>query len=154
VRLDEVIREVVRLVQGEANAHGVRILVDTQSGPVQVVGDRILLQQLILNLVMNGIEAIARGAGDERRVEVRTAWESAASARISVRDTGPGIEAARRERVFEAFYTTKDDGMGLGMGLPISRTIVQSHGGTIWCAAADGGGESVSFVLPVESAAP
>jgi signal transduction histidine kinase len=95
-----------------------------------VRGDRVQLQQVILNLVINGLEAIAKNKNGERELSISSGIDDSKDMTIAVRDTGEGLDPANLERVFDAFFTTKADGMG--MGLAISRTIIESHGGRLW----------------------
>jgi signal transduction histidine kinase len=119
----------------------------------RVFGDRVQLQQVLLNLVMNGIEAMSGVAGERRRLLTigcqRDGLDGRPSVRISVQDLGSGSEAENMEHLFEAFYSTKPQGMG--MGLRISRSIVEAHGGRLWAAPNAGPGAAFFFVLPAES---
>jgi signal transduction histidine kinase len=114
-----------------------------------VLGDRVQLQQVLLNLVVNGMDAMNTVDEPERRLEVRgrpDKQEGSPAARISVQDRGIGLDAAQMERLFEAFYTTKPHGMG--MGLAISRSIIEAHGGRLWAEPNPGPGATFSFSLP------
>ena len=119
----------------------------------RVLGDRVQLQQVLLNLVMNGIEAMSGVAGERRRLLTiggqGDGLDGSPSVRISVQDLGSGIEAENMEHLFEAFYSTKPQGMG--MGLRISRSIVEAHGGRLWAAPNAGPGAAFFFALPAES---
>ena len=128
VDLNEVVREVLQILSAQAAARDVRF--DSKLAPerVRVNGDRVQLQQVILNLVVNGIEAIADMPNGVREIACRS-WTSDGRALIAIRDTGPGIPSDGLDRLFEPFFTTKHDGMG--MGLCIARTIIESHGGKI-----------------------
>jgi signal transduction histidine kinase len=110
-----------------------------------VRGDRVLIQQVVLNLVMNGIEAL-RDAQDHRRELVIHAQGEADRVRVTVHDSGIGLDPDAVERIFDALYTTKPG--GLGMGLSISRTIVENHGGRLSVVAQDGPGATFEFTLP------
>jgi C4-dicarboxylate-specific signal transduction histidine kinase len=128
VDLNEVVREVLQIVSAQAAARDVKL--DSKLAPqrLRVNGDRVQLQQVILNLLVNGIEAIAEVPNGVREITCRS-WASDGQALVSIRDTGPGIPADRLEQLFEPFFTTKQDGMG--MGLSISHAIVEAHGGKI-----------------------
>jgi signal transduction histidine kinase len=111
-----------------------------------VRGDRVQLQQLIINLVINGIQAMAGIDGRPRSLSIRSELDESGAVRVSVQDSGNGIDPANANRLFDAFYTTKSGGMGLG--LSICRSIVESHGGRIWAANHGGGGAVFAFTLP------
>jgi PAS domain S-box-containing protein len=146
LRIEDVLRDVCLLVQREAEAKRIQI----QVGPVAesqpaVVGDRVLLQQLVLNLVMNALEAMSE-IETARRLELRAARYSIDEVLVSVSDTGAGVEPEVASKMFDAFFTTKADGMG--MGLAISRSIVEEHGGRLWVSGNDGPGATLRFTLP------
>jgi signal transduction histidine kinase len=117
----------------------------------QVEGDRIQIQQIILNLVVNAIEAMSTVDDRPRQLAIGSAREGAKAVRVEVRDSGPGFEASHAERLFEAFYTTKAEGTGLG--LSISRAIIEAHGGRLWVSQNEPRGAAFCFSLPVEAAA-
>ena len=142
----DVISEVIALVRADAAARSVKLEVQASSGLPRVSGDRVHLQQVLLNLIINAMDAMNEISQDIRRVIVRARHDDAFVA-ISVEDTGHGIPPAKLADVFEAFYTTKPNGMG--MGLPISRTIVEAHGGRITAENCDAGGAIFRFTLPV-----
>ena len=112
-----------------------------------VSGDRIQLQQVILNLVMNGMEAIESTASGERKITARTTLLDGALAEVAIEDSGPGIPPDKSEQIFEPFFTTK--GAGMGMGLSIARTIVANHSGRIWATSRREGGAVLCFTLPL-----
>jgi C4-dicarboxylate-specific signal transduction histidine kinase len=128
VDLNKVVRDVVRIASAQAIAHGVELDSNLAQQPLRVKGDKVQLQQVILNLIVNGIDAIAETPNGVREIVCRS-WASDGQALISIRDTGPGIPADRLERLFEPFFTTKHDGMG--MGLSIAHAIIKAHGGKI-----------------------
>ena len=128
VDLNEVVREVLKIVSAQAAARDVRLDSKLAQERLRVNGDRVQLQQVVLNLVVNGIEAIAETPNGVREVVCRS-WASDGLAVVSIRDTGPGIPSDRLERLFEPFFTTKHDGMG--MGLCIAHAILEAHGGKI-----------------------
>jgi PAS domain S-box-containing protein len=144
--LNAVVDDVVRLVQREIAAHQVALRLELAPGLPAVLGDRVQLQQLIINLVINGIQAMAGLDGRPRRLTIRSERNESGEVRLSVEDSGTGIDPANANRLFDAFYTTKSGGMGLG--LSICRSIVEAHGGRISAANHAGGGARFSFTLP------
>jgi C4-dicarboxylate-specific signal transduction histidine kinase len=144
--LNAVVDEVVRLVQREVAAHQVALRLELAPGLPAVLGDRVQLQQLIINLVINGIQAMAGLEGRPRRLSIRSERDQSGDVRLSVEDSGHGIDPANANRLFDAFYTTKSGGMGLG--LSICRSIVEAHGGRISASNHAGGGARFSFTLP------
>jgi signal transduction histidine kinase len=144
--LNEAIAQVVHLLDGEARRLGVTLRTDLAAGLPEVRGDRVHLQQVILNLVMNGIDAAGEGEAAERRVAVRSAASAAGDVEVSVSDTGPGIPPSQLHHIFESFVTTKQD--GLGLGLSIARSLVELHGGSIGAENGPHAGATVRFVLP------
>jgi signal transduction histidine kinase len=146
VRLDagEVARDAVALVEPLARRRGVDLRLDAPGAPASVDGDRVQLLQVLLNLLLNAVEAAAPQPPDRRQVAVRVATAGGA-VRLQVADQGGGFTPAARARLFEPFFTTRED--GLGMGLSISRTIVEAHGGRMWIGDAPGGAE-VNVELP------
>jgi signal transduction histidine kinase len=146
VDVNAVAQETVAFVVPDAASKDVRLDVDFSSVPGIVTGDRVHLQQVVLNLLLNGVDAVARVAHGRRRVLVRTACNDG-HVDISVADTGPGFAPDVLPRAFEPFFSTKEDGMG--MGLSIARSIVDAHGGRIMATNNDHGGATVRFVLPL-----
>jgi len=114
-----------------------------------VLGDRVQLQQVVLNLIMNGLEAISKTGQGERELLISSSKDEASNVNVAVRDSGEGLDPANVERAFDAFFTTKPDGMG--MGLAISRTIIESHGGRLWATSNSARGAVFQFTLPVAS---
>jgi len=147
VDLNEVILEVLALAQTEARRNRVVLKRELAKNLPPVLGDRVQLQQVILNLIMNGLEAISKIAQGERELLVSSSKDEANNVIVAVRDSGEGLDAANLERVFDAFFTTKPDGMG--MGLAISRTIIESHGGRLWATSNAARGAVFQFTLPV-----
>jgi signal transduction histidine kinase len=144
--LNDVIREVIALLHGEVVKHGIALQTQLAEGLPRIQGDRVQLQQVILNLILNAIEAM-RGVGEgARELSVSTVKAGAGGVLVAVRDTGPGLDPAKLERLFEAFYTTKSG--GLGMGLSICRSIVEAHGGQLWADANTPHGAFFQFSLP------
>jgi PAS domain S-box-containing protein len=148
LHINEAIHEVVDLARSEAAKNGV--LVQRQLGeelpPIQ--GDRVQLQQVILNLVVNAVEAIGNREAGPREILIETAWTGSDAILVSVQDTGPGLDPANIERMFDAFYTTKAD--GLGLGLSICRSIIDAHGGKLWATPGVPQGAVFRFTLPGE----
>ena len=140
--------EIVRLLDTDAMARGVQVLTEFESLPV-VRGDRLQFQQVLLNLLVNGMDAMAGTPAGRRHLNVRTLHNEDGDVEIAVADTGGGIDAADMLRLFDSFFTTKKDGMGLGLAL--CRSIVQAHGGRIWAENSPGGGATFRFVLPVDA---
>ena len=149
IDLNDVVREVFELLSGQASAGHVTLSTRLDPQARCVTGDRIQLQQVILNLVMNGIEAIEGSASAERGIIGRTAVLNDMSTQVSIEDSGPGVPLEMLDRMFEPFFTTKEAGMG--MGLSIARTIVERHGGTIWAENLRAGGAVFRFNLPLAS---
>jgi signal transduction histidine kinase len=115
-----------------------------------VLGDRVQLQQVILNLVMNGVEAMASVADRPRELFIRSRQHESDKVLVAVQDSGVGIDRENLGKIFDAFYTTKPQGMG--MGLAIGRSIVENHGGRLWAIPNDGPGVTFAFALPCETA--
>jgi signal transduction histidine kinase/ABC-type uncharacterized transport system substrate-binding protein len=145
--LNETVGEVARLVSGDALVRGVSIQLVLAPGIPSVRGDRVPLQQVVLNLVLNGMDAMRKSNPQDRILVLRTARESSSAVRVSVQDAGVGVGEANRDDLFQAFYTTKADGMG--MGLAIARSIVEAHGGRLETQSNPGGGATFSFTLPL-----
>ena len=150
VDLNEVVREVFQLLAAEAAARGVVLSSRLAAQPIRVRADAIQLQQVVLNLVVNAIEALADAPAGSREVTGRTLLVDERSALVSVADSGPGLPGGRLTQVFEPFFTTKRNGMG--MGLSIARTIVEAHGGRIDAAHGDRGGAVFNVMLPLAKA--
>ena len=150
--LAHVIGDVAKLVRNDAMLHEVRMALETPAGRLLVQGDRIQLQQVVLNIVLNAFDALKASPPGSRTVTLRAERAGNGMFRVAVRDCGPGLEEAQIERIFDAFYTTKDD--GLGMGLPICRSIVESHGGRLWAENNPDGGATFYFTIPAQEAAP
>lgn len=146
VDLNDAAREVLALAGGDLQRN--QILLRTEFAPSLrlVRGDRVQLQQVMLNLIRNAADAMQDLNGRPRDLLMTTANEGHDRVRVSVRDSGVGIEPAVMQKLFNAFYTTKSDGMGIG--LSISRTIIESHEGRLWASANDGPGATFSFLLP------
>ena len=150
IRLDinEVVEEAVTLLRHDALRHGVAIRLELASGLLPVRGDRIQLQQVIVNLLVNGMEAMATVRDRERVLIVRTQRHQADGVLVAIEDAGVGIKPENADRLFSAFYTTKPD--GLGMGLSIVRSIIEAHGGRVWASPNAGPGMTFQFALSAE----
>jgi len=144
--MSDVIASVLQFAQSDALGHHCALV--TEAGPELplVEGDQVQLQQVLLNLVVNAFEAMRETSAAERRVIIRSERESEGRVRVSVRDFGTGLPAEEPARIFERFFSTKREGMG--MGLAIARSIIASHGGELAAANAQGGGACVHFSLP------
>ena len=147
VDLNELIGEMVVLLEREAKEHGVSLRADLAASPSTVTADRVQLQQVLMNLMLNGIEAMT-DLGGELTVSSRLAEHGHLT--LSVSDTGVGLPAEEPERMFATFFSTKPQGSG--MGLAISRSIVESHGGRLWATANEGRGATFHFTLPADAA--
>jgi signal transduction histidine kinase len=143
IDLNDVVQEAIALTRSEVQQHRIALNSELADDLPLVLGDRVQLQQVLLNLMVNAIEALA-DADAPRLLGLRTTG-GPGGVRVEVTDSGNGPDPRVADRLFEAFYTTKPGGMG--MGLAISRSIIESHGGRIW-ATADGGGTAVRFELP------
>jgi PAS domain S-box-containing protein len=143
--LNEAIHQAVALAQAELLRHQILLRLDLAPALPPVRGDRIQLQQVVLNLMMNGIEAMHGITGRTRELCIRSELGAAGQLVVAVRDAGIGLDPAAAERLFDAFFTTKTD--GLGLGLTISRRIVEAHGGQIWAVRNEGPGATVFFAL-------
>jgi PAS domain S-box-containing protein len=150
--INEIIGEVIAFLRPELHAERVGVQMQLSDELPTVLGDRIQLQQVLLNIVMNAIEAI-RGAGEgPRTLVLRTDKHDAQHILVAVQDSGPGIDAGHLDQPFEAFYSTKP--RGLGMGLAISRSIIEAHGGRLWATANESRGATFQFTLPIQSEKP
>ena len=143
----DAIEEVLALTRGELQQHGVVLHTDLSAGDRPVLGDKVQLQQVLLNLIMNGIQAM--GAVTDRRKEltVSVALAEPGRVQVAVEDTGPGLDPAIAQRIFEPFFTTKSD--GLGMGLSICRSIIEAHGGQLWASPRAPHGTAFHFTIPI-----
>jgi PAS domain S-box-containing protein len=145
--INEAAREVIELTRGEAAKNGVRVRRELADGLPLIQGDRVQLQQVMLNLIINAVEAM-RGVSDgPRELLISTGTSDTGDVRVAVRDSGPGLTPAALERLFEPFYTTKPG--GLGLGLSICRSIVEGHGGRLWASTNVPRGAIFQFTLSV-----
>jgi C4-dicarboxylate-specific signal transduction histidine kinase len=146
LEINEVIKETVSLVGGEVQRKGVSLNTELAANLPAVLGDRIQLQQVILNLAINGTEAMTGFKDQPRRLVIQSKLAEPGAVLVSVADTGPGIDPQQTAQLFAPFFTTKPE--GLGMGLSISRSIIEAHGGRLWAAANQPRGAAFHFVLP------
>jgi signal transduction histidine kinase len=146
VDLNEVIREMVSVLRNEAERYSVSLQSDLAPDLPAVMADRVQLQQVIMNLMLNGVEAMKETSGGELVIKSRRADDG--PLQVSVSDTGVGMASPQQERIFDAFFTTKPE--GTGMGLTISRSIIESHDGRLWAMANSGCGTTFHFTLPSE----
>jgi C4-dicarboxylate-specific signal transduction histidine kinase len=144
--IDEVIREVLALAGGDFARHDIVLRTDLAAGDRPVMGDRVQLQQVLLNLIMNAVEAMRGVTERTRALTISSTVAEPDSALIAVEDTGAGLDPAVAQRIFEPFFTTKSD--GLGMGLSICRSIVEGHGGRLWVSPRAPHGADVRFTVP------
>jgi PAS domain S-box-containing protein len=144
--INQVIRDVMILARGEMDKRRVALQSDLATGLPLVLGDRVQLQQVMLNLILNGIEAMNAVEGRPRQLLVKTQVQTHAEVLVTVSDSGIGLDMLEIDQMFAAFHTTKPG--GLGMGLSISRTIVEAHGGRLWATPNDGFGATFHFTLP------
>jgi PAS domain S-box-containing protein len=146
LNVNEVVQEVLKLVRSDLVNQNVTTQTELASDLPVVHGDRVQLQQVLLNLVMNGCEAMTGTGKSARQLTIRTDRAEDGFVRVSVADRGPGITPERLEQIFESFYTTKPQGMGLG--LSVCRTIITAHNGRLWATSKPGCGAAVCFTLP------
>jgi len=150
--INGVILEIIELTRGEAGKNGISVLTELADQLPVVGADRVQLQQVLLNLIVNAIEAM--GATDEgpRELLISTGEIESSGVMVAVRDSGPGLESAMLTRIFDSFYTTKQT--GLGLGLSICRSIIEAHGGRLWASANQRRGATFQFTLPVDANIP
>ena len=146
IQINEIIGETVALAEGQASRNGVSLVMELASDLPPVLGDGIQLQQVILNLLMNGIEAMTSVTDRPRRLVIQSRTAAPGQVGVSVQDSGIGVSPESMPRLFEPFFTTRSQGMG--MGLPISRSIVEAHGGKLWAESTPGQGSTFQFTLP------
>jgi PAS domain S-box-containing protein len=144
--INEAILEVIALTRREMVKNGISVQTQLAEGLPLIQGDRVQLQQVVLNLVINAVEAMSALSEGPRELLISSDITEADGVSVAFRDSGPGLSAASREHVFEAFYTTKSD--GLGMGLSICRSIIETHGGRLWATEGEPRGAAFIFTLP------
>jgi two-component system sensor kinase FixL len=150
VNLNDLIMNVVHMVSPDATLHSCEMETLLESNLPAIEADPIQLQQVLINLVINAFDAMHDTPAENRKVEITTEWNGDGTICTSVRDYGVGIPEEARERLFEHFFTTKADGLGMGLG--IVRSIVESHAGTVTAENVEGGGARFHFTLPASPA--
>jgi signal transduction histidine kinase len=150
VDLNDVAQETIAIVRPDARARQIEMEVELVDGIRPVLGDRVHLQQVLLNLLMNAMDAVADMPPERQRVRVSTT-QSEGAVRLAVSDTGTGIPLDRLTTIFEPFYTTKTGGSGMGMGLAIARGIIEAHDGRMAAENNTAGGAIVWFSIPIAS---
>jgi PAS domain S-box-containing protein len=150
VDVKEVIQEMITLLRGEAGRYSISIHAELMEGLPKIGADRVALQQVLMNLMLNAIEAM-KEMGTPGNLTITMRQDENRQILVSVSDTGMGLPPEQTEQIFNTFFTSKPQ--GTGMGLPISRSIVESHGGRLWATSNSGPGATLQFTLPVEAAA-
>ena len=150
LNVEAVIDDVVLLAHSDAILHNVRVSLDIDPGLPPIRGERVELQQVLLNLLLNSFDAMTDNLASERQIQVRAERDGPRLLRVSVRDRGVGLSRENLNRIFKPFYTTKRN--GLGMGLSISRSIIEAHGGKLWATNNSDCGATFFFTVPVEGA--
>jgi signal transduction histidine kinase len=148
-RLNDAVREIVSLTQSEQRRANVAVKLDLADSGAMVRGDRIQIQQVIMNLIMNAIESMVDTPVAARRLVVRTATAGDGKVRVEVEDRGSGVDPEAADRIFDRLFTTKSG--GTGVGLAISKSIIEAHGGRIWTAPAQPQGAVFCFEIPAVS---
>jgi PAS domain S-box-containing protein len=148
--MNELVQEVIAITRGEVQKGGATIHPRMSDDLPPVLGDRVQLQQLLLNLIMNAVEAMSGVQDRPCEIVIRTERGEGAEMRVAVQDAGVGLDPQGKEKIFDAFYTSKS--VGMGMGLAISRSIVEHHGGRLWAVSNDGPGATFVFTIPCDDA--
>jgi C4-dicarboxylate-specific signal transduction histidine kinase len=146
------ILEIIEITRGEALKNGISVLTELADHLPVVEADRVQLQQVLLNLIVNALDAMGAANEGPRQLLISTGKVETSGVLVAVQDSGPGLEAAMLERVFESFYTTKPT--GLGLGLSICRSIIEAHGGRLWASTNQGRGATFQFNLPGDANIP
>ena len=149
VDVNEIIREMIALVRGEAARHNISVQTELAADLPRIIGDRVQLQQVTMNLIVNSIDAM-KDVDGTREMTIKSQWAENEQIQVSVSDTGVGIPPQQAEQIFNAFFTTKPH--GTGMGLRISQSIIESHGGRLWAADNSPRGATFQFILPAPGA--
>src|SRR5262249_34710423 len=145
--LNEAVGEVIGMVRNAIIKNGIAVSTQLTDGLIPIQGDRVQLQQVIMNLILNAVDAMGAIATGPRELSIRIERGQAdGGALVEVRDSGPGIDPGNHERIFEPFYTTKTT--GVGMGLSICRSIIDGHGGRLWVSANEPRGAVFQFTVP------
>jgi PAS domain S-box-containing protein len=148
VDINEAVQEVTVLIQGEAVKHGVSLRAQLAPRLAHIQGDRLQIQQVVLNLAVNAIQAMSAADGGRRELQISSESIGSAGVRIGVRDTGPGLTAESIPHLFEPFYTTRPG--GIGIGLAICHSIIEAHGGRLWATACEPHGALFQFTIPAQ----
>ena len=146
VNINDAVQEVLRFVQPDAGQHGITVRINLSEGLTPVPADEIQIQQVILNLFRNGVEAMENGDPQRRVLTVETSAADGNAVKVTIRDTGCGLTDEVLDKLFDPFFTTKPHGMGVG--LSISRTIIDAHGGRLWATRNADRGATFTFTLP------
>jgi signal transduction histidine kinase len=144
--------EIIALTRNELRRSRTLLRTQLAEGLPRVLGDRIQLQQVMLNLILNAVEAMSGSSETARELLIRTEQDASGGVLVAVQDSGPGLKPESVDRLFDAFYTTKPD--GLGMGLSICRSIIEAHGGRVWAMINPPQGAAFHFTLPQQGEAP
>jgi two-component system sensor kinase FixL len=150
ISINSVVTNVALMVRPDAANHGCEVETSLTENLPTIEADPIQMQQVLINLVVNAFHAMSGTAAGHRKVEISTQLDAGGSVRVAVRDYGTGISEETQDRLFEHFYTTRKD--GLGMGLAIVRSIIEAHGGRITAGNAEGSGARFEFRLPTPGA--
>jgi signal transduction histidine kinase len=145
--MNRVIQDIVALASGDVRRNRVALRTAMGVDLPPILGDRVQLQQVLLNLIINAIEAMGGLVGRPPTLVIATRADDADQVHVSIEDSGVGLETKSLEHVFDAFYTTKDHGMGVG--LSISRSIIEAHGGQLWATRNEGAGATFHFTVPI-----
>jgi signal transduction histidine kinase len=145
--INEIVQETIALAHSEVQKNQILLQTNFSAALPKVAGDKIQLQQVLLNLLMNGMESIKTATDGAAQLSVETEEYEENYILVAVKDSGVGLDPGSLDKIFEAFYTTKEEGMG--MGLSISRSIIEAHGGRLWAIPNDGNGMTFQFTLPV-----
>ena len=148
VDVNEVIREMIALLESEATRYNILVRTELAADLPHVMGDRVQLQQVLMNLMINSIDA-TKSVDGTRELAIKSQRTDNEQLQVSVSDTGIGLPPQQADQIFNAFFTTKPH--GTGMGLRISRSIIESHGGRLWASANDGRGATFYFTLPTQT---
>jgi signal transduction histidine kinase len=152
LEVNGVILEIISLARGEAVKHGVSVFTELADPSPLVEADRVQFQQVLLNLMVNAIEAMGADKEGPKELLISTGKVEPSGALVAVQDSGPGLEPALLEHVFDSFYTTKPT--GLGLGLSICRSIIEAHGGRLWASTNSRRGATFQFTLPGDATIP
>jgi len=150
--LNEAVSEVIVMVRSAIAKSGISVSTRLVDGPAPVHGDRVQLQQVLVNLILNAVEAMSSVEDGTRELSIRAEQSQTGGTLVAVHDSGPGVDPVNPERVFEPFYTTKTS--GIGMGLAICQTIINGHGGRLWMCANEPRGAVFQFILPAAQQDP